>query len=757
MNTIFKASIILFTTTLINTSGWTQEANPSKVEKAKEAYRSFSYAKAIDKYENLGVSEIEHKRNLAISYWKRGFLDRAEILFKEIVTTDGHTADDVYNYACILREQKKYQTSDEWMVKFGEMNVSDSRGKAYLKGIGAYEKLQKDKGQFKLSNLEINSEQQDFGTAYYKDKVVFASSREGTKSIFRRWNWNELPFLDTYIADKDGAELSNEALFSKKVNKKFHEGPVAFSADGSMMIFTRNNYEEKAGDKVTRLKLFSSSLEDGKWTKPEALPYNSPDYSVGHASISADGQTLYFASDMPGGIGGVDIYKASINEDGSFGKAINLGDKVNTEGNEMFPFIHPSNEMLFFSSNGKVGLGGLDVFVAQLKEDATIGKVMNVGSPLNSNRDDFAFVMNEDQTSGYISSNREGGKGDDDIYSVQVLKPFTFGKIIKGVAKDKKGEILAATTVKLYDSEGNEVEEVTTADDGSYEFIVDADKDFKLTGAKEKYFPGENSATTKTEEDVVIVDLELEKDPGLALYALVTDKETGAPLDSVKMVITDNMTGEIETIITEASGDYLRPLVDKKLNDRGSYNIVLEKNGYLGKTVTYNTLFDKEGKYEVHSELDLTLEPIQVGADLSKIIDINPIYFDLNRYNIRDDAAIELDKIVKVMNENPTMVIELGSHTDSRGSTSSNERLSDRRAKASAKYIAERITNPERIYGKGYGESKPNVVDASADGGSAEQVLTEEFINAFKARGNRAAFDKYHQLNRRTEFIIIKM
>jgi outer membrane protein OmpA-like peptidoglycan-associated protein len=154
--------------------------------------------------------------------------------------------------------------------------------------------------------------------------------------------------------------------------------------------------------------------------------------------------------------------------------------------------------------------------------------------------------------------------------------------------------------------------------------------------------------------------------------------------------------------------------------------------------------------------LDLTLDPIKVGADLSKIIDINPIYFDLNKFFIRTDAAIELDKIVKVMNENPTMVIELGSHTDSRGSDASNESLSSKRAKASAQYIKERITNPDRIYGKGFGESVPNVIDLSSDGGTQKQVLTEAFINSFM-KSDKKKFDLYHQMNRRTEFIIIKM
>jgi outer membrane protein OmpA-like peptidoglycan-associated protein len=736
----------------------TAQDDGGKKKKANTAYQNFSYDKAIERFEELDANDMEVIRKKAISHLKRHETEQAEPLFLELVTSEGHLPEDVYHYASVLRANEKYPESEEWMKKYAELNADDSRGQLYVKEAGSYNRLLKVSPDFQIHNLDINSQQSDFSPVLYKDQVVFASSREGVKPIRRKWNWNRLPFLDIYVADRnEDYSLQNATLLSGKVNKKFHEGPVTFNEAGDFMIFTRNNYDGESSEGVVRLQLFSSELVDGKWQKPTALPFNNNEYSVGHASLSKDGKTLYFASNMPGGIGGVDIYKAAVNGDGTYGEAINLGPKVNTEGDEMFPFVHENGEILFFSSNGRVGLGGQDVFIAQLKEEQEVGKVMNLGAPVNSSSDDFGLILNGAQTKGYFSSNRDGGKGSDDIYSFDLAKPFSFGKIIRGVAKDKKGNLLANTTVTLFDLMTGKEEEVVTGEDGLFEFVVEEDKTFNLRGQKEKYFDGEATTSTHTKDEVIYVDVELEKDPGLALYALVTDKETGAPLDSVKIVITDNMTGEKETIITDASGDYFRPLADKKLNDRGSYNLVLERKGYLGKTVTYNTLFDKEGKYEVHSELDLTLEPIQVGADLSKIIDINPIYFDLNRYNIRDDAAIELDKIVKVMNENPNMVIELGSHTDSRGSTSSNERLSDRRAKASAKYIAERITNPERIYGKGYGESKPNVVDASADGGSIEQVLTEEFINAFKARGNREAFDKYHQLNRRTEFIIIKM
>ena len=345
------------------------------------------------------------------------------------------------------------------------------------------------------------------------------------------------------------------------------------------------------------------------------------------------------------------------------------------------------------------------------------------------------MIIDADQKSGYLSSNRIEGKGDDDIYGVTMNAPFMFGKTIKGIAKDKKGEILAGVEVVLKDTEGAVVGTATSKEDGSYQFLVEGDKQFTLNGAKEKYFDGSNAANTETVEDIIIADLELEKDPGLSIYALITGKASKMPLDSVRMRITDNMTGKVEKYLTDQKGDYFKALANKKLNDRGSYNIEIERDGYLSKTVTYNTLFDKEGKYEVHSELDLSLEKIELGGDLSKIIDIKPIYFDLGRYKIRPDAATELDKIVKVMNENPKMEVELGSHTDARGSARSNESLSDKRAKASAQYVKERISNPDRIYGKGFGETK--LVNECGDGVKCSE--------------------EKHQENRRTEFIIVKL
>ena len=748
-----KSSLIVIALLIFALTSVGQETS-AKEKKAFEAYKGFSYSIAMEKYEEIGVTTIEQKRILAQTYWKLDSLNRAEKLFAEVVLEQAHSADDIYDYASVLRQNKKYSQSDEWMVKFSEMNGTDSRGIAYVNKIGYYEELQKNKDQFVIENLEVNSEQQDFGAIYYKDQIAFASSREGTKSILRRWNWNQLPFLDIYLADYENGNLKNPKIFHKKLNKKYHDGPLAFSKEGDFMVFTRNNYTEKSEDNIVRLKLFSSRLIDGEWSKPEPLPYNSSAYSCGHASISGDTKWIYFASDMPGGVGGVDIYKAPINEDGTFGEAVNMGREINTEGNELFPFIHPTNEMLFFSSDGKVGLGGLDVFVAQIKSDYSIGKVANVGVPINSNRDDFSFVLNEEMSSGFFSSNREGGKGDDDIYTYLLEKPFTFGVKVNVLSKDENNNLISGINLRLLDGLGGDLGLIQEEDENGVFFILPPSKGkYKIIGAKDDYLDALTVIEIEEGEEEVDAVLRFEKEPSLSLYALITDKSTNQPLEGVKITITDNLSGAIEKIITPNTGDYLRPLTDKKLNDTGSYNLNIEKEGYLGKVLTYTALFDRDGTYSIHTDLDLSLEPIALGGDLSKIIDINPIYFDLSKHFIRPDAAIELDKIVKVMNENPKMVIELRSHTDSRGSDKSNESLSDRRAKSSASYIAARISNSERIYGKGFGEYKPNSITLE-DG--TEIVLTEEYINSFKV-SNSKKYKELHQMNRRTEFIIIEM
>ena len=436
---------------------------------------------------------------------------------------------------------------------------------------------------------------------------------------------------------------------------KMNNGPASFSKDGNYMVYTRNNYELKKRDRIVNLEIYFRTYKDGKWSEPQAFILNNKDYSVGQPCLTADGNTMYFTSDMPGGYGGTDIYRIKKDATGAWGTAENMGTTLNTEGNEMFPFFEENNGVLFFASDGRFGLGGLDVFICWLK-GSKVDRIYNAGAPLNTRYDDFAVITDDKASKGYFSSNRSGGSGDDDIYSLDIikLKGLEINKQIKGVAKDKNANAIPNTFVTLLNDSNKILDTLTTQTDGTYTFPVASGKNYNLSGKKENYLEGDTTANTFGKDFIVMADLVLLK------------KETAA---------TPKM---------------------------------------------------------------------EVGDDLGKLVKVDqsilnqPIYFDLNKYNLRPDAITELAKIVKVMNEYPTIVVELRSYTDCRGTKEYNQVLSNERARASAAYIRAGITKPERIYGKGYGET--NLVNGCACEGDVVSDCSED----------------EHQKNRRTEFIIMK-
>lgn len=718
-------------------------AQGGKLKKANNYFDKLAYSYSAKLYEELRGSEVdspEMQLKLAYSYMKMEQFQKSADIYAKAITSSGTKAQDYYNYAYTLKQLGNYTESDKWMKTYTDRQAADSRSKLFLEDEGYKSRIENIKPFFSVAHLDINTQQADFGGYYSpsQTEMYFVSARRKRVMVQNEWAWNSARFLDIFKANvKDGNKVESVKKV-KKVNTRFHEGPLAFSPENKKVYFTRNNItsgkNRKDGKRIQNLKLYVAEInEKGKWVKEKEFPYNSKDYSIGHPTISADGKTMYLSSDKPGGFGGADIYKVAINADGTFGEMINLGVKINTEGQEMFPFID-SEGRLFFATDGMPGLGGLDVFVALMK-DNNITKVANLGTPVNTKNDDFAFTMSKDFKYGFLSSNREGGNGGDDIYSVQLVRPFVFSISIQGTAKDKKGNIVPFAKIDLKDDKGNVIASKNADENGFYAFEAEYDKNYALLGTKEKYFDGTNKTSTFTKEEVITADVILEKDPGISIYALVTDKKTGLPLEGVKINFADNFTGKAINITTPETGDFKRALPDKKINDRGSYNLVLQKEGYFTKTITYNQLFDREGQYDVHGVLDLGLEP--EVKDLRELVQINPINFDLNKYNIRPDAAKELDKVVEVMNRYPNMVVELGSHTDCRATIAYNLKLSDNRAKASAEYIKKRITNPERIYGKGYGESRL-LNDCACEGNVKSDCSEEE-----------------HEKNRRTEFKVI--
>jgi outer membrane protein OmpA-like peptidoglycan-associated protein/tetratricopeptide (TPR) repeat protein len=721
-----------------------------RLAEADDFYNLIAYASAAEIYTELIGSEVDSptmRAKLADCYYQMGETDKAEEHYQGMIQSIEATPKDVYQYAQALKENGKYSLSDQWMDKYATIEASDSRAIQYKENKGYLDAIINQEAYFSVNHLSMNTKNVEFGGyPLGNDKICFISDRRVRFAIKRIHTWNDRNYLDFFVGTKsEGNDLTEISMTARKDNSKYHEGPLCLTPDGNTVYFTRNNIskgdQRRDEEGIQNLKLYVADIdqENGSWMNVRETSLNSRDYSVGHPTISADGKTLFFASDRPGGFGGADVYKCSISADGTLGEPENLGSDVNTEGQDMFPWV-TKDGILFYSSDGNVGLGGLDVFAMIPNKAGEFTKKINLGEPVNSSKDDFALVM-LDEKNGYLSSNRTSGSGNDDIYSVLLLRELKVNLTLNGVITDvRSGEILPGAEVELVNEAGEVIASTTADDKGGYTFGLEPEFDYTVKAANEDYFPNQGSVSTKnlpkgTEE--IEKDVALEKDPGLSLYALITDAKTSQPLDSVIVTVIDNMTGEKIQIMTDEKGDYLRPLTDKKLDDRGSYNFSLSREGYIPKVVTYNTLFDREGQYDVHSELDLTLDPMV--TDLAQLIEINPINFDLNKAIIRPDAKVELDKIVEIMNKYPNMEVELGSHTDCRASRAYNEKLSDRRAKASAAYIKTKITNPERIYGKGYGESR--LLNDCECEGSVKSDCTED----------------EHEQNRRTEFKVISV
>jgi outer membrane protein OmpA-like peptidoglycan-associated protein len=644
MKTLF-IPVILFIGISLSTAA--QEKTRQEKQGDKYAF-NYSFDKAIESYNDSKPLSPEGQRKLAESYHNLSLNTEAEAAYAKLINgQQGILPEDYFNYAMILKGNGKYNEAAVPMDKFSELKPADLRAKDYAANKNKLPALLKDDGKYKIETLSMNTDADDFGTCFYKNSVVFSSTRASAKMVKRKYNWNGKPFLNMFVSELDGIQLKYPKSFDKSMNGKMHEGPASFSNDNTFMAFTQNHSHDKSKDKIVELQISFSSFKDGDWSKPEPFVHNSNDYSVGQPCLSSDGKTMYFTSDMPGGFGGADLYKTTKDDKGTWSKPENLGDKINTEGDEMFPFVEEANGVIFFSSNGRSGLGGLDVFYGSVTSNG-FSNVQNAGVPLNTQYDDFAAIVDNKLKKGYFSSNRVNGSGDDDIYAVELLKPLEIGKRITGFAKNSDGNAVPKTFITLQDDKGKVLDTLTTKDDAAFTFNVESNKKFKLIGKKTNYVDGDSITDTYRSELIVKADV-----------IMLTRKEN----------------------------------VAKKV--------------------------EKE-------------------TDLSKIIELNTIYFDLDKYNIRPDAEVELDKIVAIMNEYPKMTVELGSYTDCRESKAYNQLLSDRRAQSSTDYIKKRITKPLRITGKGFGKTQL-VNNCSCDGEIVSTCAEDE-----------------HQKNRRTEFTVVK-
>lgn len=602
-------------------------------KKADVEFEFLRYAKAIEHYEK-GIKkkrDVHALENLADSYFFTNELDKAKPLYEEILSGSESGSKINFKYGRLLMSSGDYNGAINQFEIYLDKYPGDVVAEMLISSCRSINERFRDTTLYELAPLHTGDFTAAFSPVDYQNGIVFS----GEKEVFRgsKQNpWTGNSYLDLYYMEKDtGGNWLSPVLLEGDVNGRFHEGPATFTEDGSLVYFTRSNYYKRKmvvdEQGENNLKIFRASLVNGIWTNLEELPFNSDDYSCGHPTISADGNTLYFVSDMPGGYGGTDIYK-SVLENGTWSKPENLGDVINTSGNELFPYIH-SDGTLYFSSNAHNSMGGLDVFLTYFYNGRWM-EPENLNYPLNTTKDDFGYVLNSDNVTGFVSSSRSDK---DEVYSFE------------------------------------------------------------------------------------------KKAPVFNLYGRARKKGTDIPVEGVTVEITKGSNNEVITMVSGKDGKF-----HYKLNSEEEYHLLCTKLGCFTRTDRISTV---GLKYSENFYADFEVEEIV----LNKPIVLENIYYDFDRWEIRQDAAAELDKLVKLLQDNPTICIEMGSHTDARGTDNYNMVLSDKRALAAVRYLISKGISAQRLSWKGYGETVP----------------VNECVNKVPCT------EEQHQMNRRTEFKVTSM
>lgn len=740
-------------------------AQMRRLSEANKLYNKMAYYFAAEAYEDVldrGVDSTHIAPNIADCYDKIENNEKAAAWYEHIERKSVLNSRQLLRYAMVLRQVRNYDLSLQKFIEYETRYGATELTRRKIAEHYLVERYAQDDGRYEVTNQSnANTNSSDIGVAWFKEGQVFVSNATRSNYLANRtYDRMGNKFYGLYIADvlDDGTIKKPDRM---KGNTKFHDGPAVYDPVNGVVYFTRSNYvggKKKFDPSSTmRLKIFRAEISNkGKITNVQELEINSDLYSTGHPYISADGKTLFFSSDRPGGFGGSDIWKVSIDQNGETGLPINLGHTVNTSQNEMFPFIEHESNMLFFSSDGHTGLGGLDVFYGFLNENRTaVSGVTNMGVPVNSEYDDFGLIIDKILEKGYFVSNRAGGLGDDDIYSFKMLKAFTPMLTVQGLVSDcsSPDQYLPGTPIVLKDASGRDITRTTVENDGSYSFLLDPaiQTQYFVEGTKKNYELGlESFSTENLPEGTRFINRDLCLIPfgstiigedELALKVIVIDKRTKEPIEGARIIIADEATRkQIASELSSEFGDYITPINNKRLLDDLIFRVRADKTGYSGKVVDYAGIYQKPEVIEIIIELeqgDLAEQGQEIIDCFNNRVVLNPIYFDLDKHNVRPDAAVELDKIVALLNRCPNMRMEIGSHTDCRASYAYNDALSRRRAQATLAYIKPRISNPSRLTAKGYGEKQ-----------LAEPCPCEP-------NNDSPCSEDQHQLNRRTEFRVL--
>ncbi|MFN8353260.1 MAG: OmpA family protein [Spirosomataceae bacterium] len=768
------------------------------------------------------VEKLQTQLNLAYCYKQIRDTQHAEQLYRAIFDSGQEfTNEDIkvyLHYAQVLASNGKHTESQAVWEKYSKLQADDQRGKNFAKLYQQVGKLNENAGSYQVEYLNLNTNKADFSPVYYKNGLVFVSGRGEGVGIKRIFNWNKSAFLDLYFlpdlsqitatkagglgasdpnlsssrngrnlgSDEYTAPTANDSYtvgiyggdqvtdgqgygtkpvseserFSQSLNTKYHEGPATFTPDGRRIIFTRNNFNNgsyrESSDKINKLKLYTADEQNGVWANIQELPFNSDEFSVGHPSMTKDGKVMYFVSDMPGGFGGTDVYSVTY-DNGKWGQPVNLGKTVNSKGNEMFPFVDEYGN-LYFSSDGHSGLGDLDIFFVEIRDVKPIGKIMNLGAPINSPKDDFGIITDGDRKTGYFSSNRKKGGADDDIYRFSRTGAlYACRELTVAVSDAQTSTILDSAKVTITLKGGTKTPK--EADKNNlFSICLDENKDYTLSAERKGYVPNTIGYSTRGNADDMPSRIEITLTPISVVMAQQQAEQAAKANEPKQPAVKPEVKPQQEA---------------KKISKfRGKIFAEYDKQPLEGVVVTFRNECDgsvqrdvtgKDGIYEfwMVGGCDYTLEAVKenYGRNVNKIkkipkrkipevvdvnlgllkegdvIPIDNIYYDFNKSSLRSEGTRELDKLAATLKRYSSIQIEIGSHTDSRGDAEANRQLSQKRAQAVVDYLAKKGINRKRMTATGYGESQ--LVNECADG--------------------VACTEAEHQKNRRTTLKVIRL
>lgn len=518
-------------------------AQKASLKKANSLFDKKSYVKAAEMYEQLNPDQ-KVLQNLGDCYYNNTQMKEAVRAYGKLFLTfkDSVKPEYYFKYAHSLLGEADYEKGDQIMSEYLKYKVSTPKFITNLKTNVPF--------NYVIQPMSKNTTNGDFGMSFYGDKVAFASLRNASTKSF---GWNEKPYLDLFSADVDSKGLlTNVEPFPKEINTKTHESSVTFSQDGRIMYFNRTNSKmvKIGNEKIAQIKIYKAEFVNGIWTNINALPFCSDAYSTEHPVLTKDGKKLYFSSDMPGSIGSFDLYVVDVNEDGTYGVPVNLGNAVNTIHREQFPEISSDGSILYFASDGHQGMGGLDIFMSKSLNGGPFAKPLNLGETINSNMDDFSYVVDEKKNLGYFSSNRKLG---DALYS------FTRTEnqeryVVQGDVRDKNTQnLLPGTLVSLYDENNILIGQMIVGGDADYIFATEPNKKYRIEAMRDFYIP--HSEEFMTNED------------GKLRYTIEMFMEC---YDDAEEIITKRQDGKVQIVLENIYFDLnksnIKPDAERILN-----------------------------------------------------------------------------------------------------------------------------------------------------------------------------------------------